>query len=186
MERIIKSRMESIDDGLDRPSTKPEVKVSVNNLLRKVRTARDYILADDAHENFALSYLKREAARSKKHDVEEYPNLSGERDNPVCYCKDGDCPLKEGILPTDIRNAETLDEGVLNFKRGHPGYPVVLDELTEEYHETRQIVEDILTIASIALDANKKVEELPDAAIDDAADTVSSVDDIEPVSPTPT
>lgn len=184
MDQIIKNRMESIDDALDRPSLDTEVKISINDLLRNVRTARNYILGADSYESFTLSYLKREAAKFRG-QTDTHPNIDGKRDDPLCHCTDADCPLKHGELPVTVRDADSLSEGVLQFKRSHAGYPAVLDEVYREWTEMYQIVEDALTLASIAADAGCCVDDLPTEVIDKQTDEVDDVSEIDAIDPVP-
>jgi len=181
MTNVINTRMQTIDELLDSPHREPEVVMSVNDLLRNVRTARNYLLAEKAHERFALSFLKREHARYKR--TIPTPEGAEEREERLCLCS-GSCPLKDGELPREIAEADTIEEGILAFQRSHNAHAPVLDDLSTAWHTLRHTVEDVLTVAVISLRHDVPPAELG-ATADQYTSVVDDVTDMDTVDPAP-
>lgn len=125
----LESLSKKVDKQLERSSASPEVKEWALTQLQAVQEEYD-LLASGDYEEFILSYLSVQ--------VEEF--RSGERVDPICTCRDSDCPLKHGRMPREVRRLGSLTDGVRAFSQRHRGTPLVLEEAREDYLSKRSIV----------------------------------------------
>lgn len=92
--------------------------------LQEVSDAVEIIEADNGFRLWISDYLD-EAARDD------------DREEPLCRCTDPVCDLKKGKVPSRVEMADSLREGVYNFRQTHPK-PTALIEAQKEYHEMRE------------------------------------------------
>lgn len=127
-----------IEDRLRNPGINVEIRVWAIRRLKAIQQPYEYVRRGDAgYQDYLLSVLDREADRYHATDVDAIP-WDSLREEPLCTCSDGGCPLKHGQLPLVVREAETVSLGIFEFKHTHSGTPVVLDNPDGEPPGARQ------------------------------------------------
>lgn len=147
---------------LRRPTVSYETKQFANLRLQSLRPKFEKITRENAYKDHLLRYLEAEREKFKlfKQDGEtdeilEETHYDELRERPVCTC-DGkrahQCPLKRGILPREVRRAEEIDDGIREFRGGHPGNPIVLEDAQDDWAalvgEVEREMRDLLAILS--------------------------------------
>jgi hypothetical protein len=134
-------------------------------------------LARESHAEFVVAYIQREQTRASV-PVGEHPH-DGHRDDPLCTCLASNCPLKQGRLPRELDDAETLSEGIKAFRSRpfHDGEPVVLSEARQVYNQaleaSKEVHDTAFQILTHGADAPDEDVAAPDGALAvvDGADT---------------
>lgn len=156
-----------------------ETQQYANWRLTQMRPKIQRVKRDTAYEDFLLRHL--EAEREKFHlsrkDGEEdlldgtpYDEL---RKEPVCTCDSKlshRCPLKRGILPREVNEADDLDEGIRQFAANHDGNPVVLYDAQDAFESLVGEVEKELRelLSALTLDTIPPNADWPGADNQDA------------------
>lgn len=125
-----------------------ETKRYATSRLAEITPQLERVSRENAYQDYLLDHLQAEGEkfqlytefRDSNYDEQEqflddqfYDEL---RENPVCTC-DGPhghrCPLKRRKLPWEVRNADSIDDGIREFKANHAGRPLVLLDAQEEF-----------------------------------------------------
>lgn len=158
----LSSLLEQVNKQFRKPSTSYQTKQYANWRIQEIRADFDKATRDNADTDFLLSYIQAECEKFKlsrkdgdKEKTLEESYYDEVRENPVCTCDNKlshQCPLKRGILPREVRKADSIDDGIRKFRANHNGNPIVLQDAQAEWAELVGRVEtelrDILSALS--------------------------------------
>ncbi len=169
MDEMFQTRIDTVAAKLNQASVDPELKLGASDALREVRADQRDVLTQDGREAFVLRYLQREAERFRADDETlDALDADEQRTKPLCTCSDSGCALKDGRLPVLVENAETLEQGLRQFRRRHRGNPVVLDDaehaLDDKVGRVMQVYDHIM----ISLSNGIPIDEVRALRSDDA------------------
>lgn len=142
----IKTLTRKISKERQKPDIKPEVEEYVNSTMLEIFKDLEQLREPMGFENFLIDEIQQEAEKLK--------DPEGDRDKPVCECVNSECPLKNGQLPLAIRQADSLTQGILNYRQEH-ATPIVLQEKQEEWREKKAKVQQQLSVVLVALQRNQ-------------------------------
>ncbi|MFW5911652.1 MAG: hypothetical protein ACOCQV_02830 [Halolamina sp.] len=144
-----------------------DTKQYANRRLTEIAPSIQEITRENAYQHFLLDEIQAAQERFKHYtefresdvkDVDEF--LDGRyydtvREEPVCTCRgkrSHNCPLKRGRLPIEVRQADSIDDGIREFKAAHNGRPLVLLDAQRAFSERVASVEadlrDLLAVLS--------------------------------------
>lgn len=121
-----------------------DVKRSAIADLQELDPQIDRVTNDDRYRDFLLQELQASRERYQIYCAEntderlEASPYDEVRTEPVCTCSGRyapRCPLKRGELPREIRTADTLAEGIREFRMNHNGNPLVLTSAQQRWSE---------------------------------------------------
>ena len=117
--------LKRIDILLRDPSIETAIKRWALDELDERASDRQRVLREGAYEDFVLAHVQREAERFTSDD--------GERTEPLCSCRDTECPMKQRTLPAHLQEADSIDAGIRAFRQEHRGNPRVLGEAQQAW-----------------------------------------------------
>jgi hypothetical protein len=97
---------------------------------------------DDGYADFLATHVSREHERYTYDGDPANAPYETLRDAPLCTCRDYGCPLKEGRLPRELREADDLQTAIREYTLDHEGDPVVLDNESDDAPGARQAWSD--------------------------------------------
>lgn len=149
---------EEIHGMLLDPSIDTRVKLWARDRRTAIAGDLSAVRRANAYRDFVLSYIQREAAKYKAflHDEPEAHPYDGRRERQLCSCDEEECPIKQEELPRQLREADSLDAGFIEFRHDHRGHPLLLDEARQAFTKRVQHVEQALTNVMVGL-ANEVV-----------------------------
>lgn len=151
-----------------------DVKASARAAVSTVREPMLEIGDRDWTLYWLQNYIQREHAKYAAETPDDHPYAGhGVRGTPLCTCTSSRCKLKNGEVPTDVRTAETLERGILDFDREHTGDAVVLTESLSARKERISRVLDVFEVAVVALQHG-----IPVLEVDGAEDVLPEDHDI--------
>jgi hypothetical protein len=121
----VRPLLKRIDILLRDPSIETAVKRWALSALEERASDRQRVLRDGGYEDFVLEHIQREAERFTSDD--------GERTEPVCSCRDTECPMKQRTLPAQLQEVDSIDAGIRAFRQEHRGNPRVLGEAQQAW-----------------------------------------------------
>lgn len=137
---FVDSLMENVTAKLQAPSTEPELKFDARDRLKEVRSDARLISSENGYENFLLEYVQKE--------YQKFTDDKRERSDPLCTCSNSQCDLKVGRVPLDVRNADSVSQGIRMFEQTHTGRPVVLHDARREWaRKVDRVEEELMTIS---------------------------------------
>lgn len=143
--------------GREDKSIDDEQKRRTNEWLDRHREILAQVKKAGGYEQFVLSYIQGEQSR----------NLRGTggtlRERPLCTCPPSNCPLKQGRLPREIKEADTVDEGIDRFRSVpyHFGEPIVLSEAQDVYAELMMAADEVYREALVIVSGDGEPRESP-------------------------
>jgi hypothetical protein len=140
------------------------------------------VRGDEGYEEFLLEHVQGEL-RLLRADPEDLPDDVEPREKPVCTCGDVGCDLKRGRLPKRVRDADDLQRGIEQFRREHPGDPLVLTTGREAWSDLRGRVYRVLRFVLAWMDERR--DHPPSADEVTIAMDVPTVDETETETETP-
>lgn len=151
MTSVLEEHRLRIFDGLE-DNIDLEIKAAVRERMSEIRSDIVALERDGEQKRFVHSRIERE--------VDRFPE---ERDELLCTCRDDYCDLKEGRLPFEVRQADTIHEGIREFRKQHAGQPKVLDDALTAWNEREAHVVDTLQLLHIALSSNRHPDDVEQA-----------------------
>lgn len=134
----IKTSADRVYRHLDKQEINEEMKNWANEQLREIQEDLDQVLQfDDGYRDFLLDYVPREVEKFSADSVEDIP-YDELREHPICTCDDFGCWLKAGRLPKTVTEAESVEDGIEEFKQEHRGSPEVLTDAADAWREKRR------------------------------------------------
>lgn len=175
--------------------------IAIKNAARAaLSTVREDVLEsgeDEWRHDWIVRYLERQRALYRAPTPEDVPerHLDGEdeeaielRERTLCTCSSRQCKLKQGDLPTTVRTADTLGAGIQQFRREHPGDPLVLTDAMEAWRERMAHVADVLELVTTSLGHQEhllgdELRESTESLLDDTSAIPEPGTDTEEVAP---
>ena len=149
---MVRSIRQEIDDISNQIMDQLEVASSattdaVMDHIDDHRRQLEQVRQDDAYERHLVTTLSE--AKDAFEDGEWAPEYGDEGEDRLCTCPNPYCPLKQGTLPPAVRMADSLEEGITDYKTTHRGTPIVLLEAREQYIELAYEVKSMLQWAHV-------------------------------------
>lgn len=176
MDREIEYLSREISRQFRRPGASMETKEWANEQLREISADFETVRRPDGYQDFLLDVIlrERERFRATEDELEDLP-YSSIRAELLCSCRNSECPLKEGEIPREIREAASFERGLRRFKQSHRGDPIVLREARSDWNERVSRVKTTLRRVLSALSNNQ----IPGEPVDDDRDQEDVVDEVE-------
>lgn len=133
-----------------------EVKLWAGKQLREHTELINRVTGDRAHQDFVLTYIRREKTKFQEPADSRRNPYDERREDPLCTCG-LECAIQKGDEPSQFREHDDLDTAIRAFKREHPGHPLVLDEARESFYEELGEAKDLLRLIIVAF----RHEEVP-------------------------
>lgn len=148
----IDSLSRQINTHREKPDINPEVELYVQDQLTGILGDIEKVRGKNGYEHFIIDFVQEQA----------YKNLDSTDGTPkepmdsmgLCKCSNSECPLKNGQLPHEIRSADSLDAGMIEFAQDH-ARPVVLEQAKEEWRDTKRRVQEVMSNCLVALKRNE-------------------------------
>lgn len=147
------SLAERIESERERASPPPEVRQQVRETLSGVSTQWEKLTQPFGEHQVLSEHLRRERKRFR----------NGERDEPLCECRDPLCPLKQGKLPAPVRRREDLVAAMFEYQDEHPEAVILLEAreaLAEEKAEVRDAFREALDLLEVLDEKTQSVADL--------------------------
>lgn len=121
---------------LRRPGAAIRTKEWADQQLSDISRELGIVRRPNGYQDFVLDGILEERSkfRSTEDDLERLP-YDELRDDPLCTCENSECPIKQGKIPLEIREADDFESGLREFRQRHPGDPVVLREIRDEWFD---------------------------------------------------
>jgi hypothetical protein len=170
MDQEIRQLSEEITRQFRRNGGDPDVKTWANNTLESIQTDFERIRHTNGYQDFILEYLSGEIERFHADDKTDLENTPYEepRTTQLCTCNTGECPLKQGRIPREIKHANSFTSGLREFTQHHQGDPIVLTEAKTLYFETITQVKSTLRTVVTALTNNRLPSDLESSDVSEA------------------
>lgn len=126
-----------------------EVKLWADRLLREHTTLVNRVTGDHSHQDFLLTYIRREKTKFQESADSRRNPYNERREKPLCTCG-LECAIQKGHEPAEFSQHDDLDTAVRAFKRAHSGHPLVLDEAREAYYDELGRAKDLLRLLLVA------------------------------------
>lgn len=166
---LIEKLAKDVNERLASGSVSIETKRSAREALEEVLEDVELMLeGESGFEDVILEHLQLERERYVADTADDLPSWIdddlGVRAEPLCSCRSSDCDIKQGKIPVSVRKADSLRDGIREFKQSHPGYPEALDAAATEYRRRRGRVHQRLRLVNAALGSNVTVDRLREPA----------------------
>jgi hypothetical protein len=191
---MMRDRFEALLDQTERQFRRASSQVSLatkqyaNRRLTEITPQIERVGRENAYQDFLLDHIQQEKEQFQLHrefrdaDIEDEAEFLSNRyqdalrEKPVCTCSGKfahNCPLKQGRLPIEVRQASDIDDGIREFKASHSGQPLVLLDAQREFAALIADVEAdlrdliaVLTTDEIPDDAPEADGQVPDQPAD--------------------